>query len=108
MRHDPPQCSYITSASHAYRGANTFGQLGLGDTDPRGTNTAEMGDNLPAVELGSSQVPVAIALGGAHACALLSDGSLKCWGANNFGQLGQGDSAARGDEPNEMGDNLMP
>jgi alpha-tubulin suppressor-like RCC1 family protein len=33
---------------------------------------------------------VSLALGGAHACAVLSDGTVACWGANDAGQLGDG------------------
>ena len=29
-----------------------------------------------------------ISLGGPHTCALLNDGTMKCWGSNNFGQIG--------------------
>jgi len=36
----------------------------------------------------------------AHTCALPRDGRVKCWGADPCGQRG------RGDEPDEMGDNL--
>ncbi|RMF60337.1 MAG: hypothetical protein D6746_07015, partial [Bacteroidetes bacterium] len=43
--------------------------------------------------------------GGERTCAVLSDGSLKCWGYN-FGRLGLGDQAHRGDDPGEMGTNL--
>ncbi len=33
---------------------------------------------------------VGLALGSTHSCALLDDGSTKCWGQNNWGQLGNG------------------
>lgn len=40
---------------------------------------------------------------GSHSvCALLNSQQFKCWGNNDFGQLGIGDTAHRGDEPNEM------
>jgi hypothetical protein len=32
----------------------------------------------------------------------------KCWGYDVYGFLGQGDTLARGDGPNEMGQNLYP
>ncbi|MEM1349361.1 MAG: hypothetical protein AAGI01_12440 [Myxococcota bacterium] len=34
--------------------------------------------------------PVAIAAGGASSCALLDDSTVKCWGSNTQGQLGNG------------------
>lgn len=79
-------------------GNNTKGQLGLGDNQLR---------KLPArVSLGEGR-PVAVALGGYHACALLQaaadDTLVKCWGDGAFGQLGLGDEAPRGDEAREMG-----
>jgi alpha-tubulin suppressor-like RCC1 family protein len=53
-----------------------------------------------------SRAFVAIAGGDDHTCAILNDGSVKCWGANTEGQLGLGDTINRGDDPDEMGDSL--
>jgi alpha-tubulin suppressor-like RCC1 family protein len=65
-----------------------------------------MGDNLPAIDLGTGRTATAISLGGSYTCALLDNASVKCWGYGGNGQLGLGDSNHRGDSPNEMGDNL--
>jgi E3 ubiquitin-protein ligase HERC3 len=82
-------------------GANTFGQLGLGDTATRGDNPSELGTNLPVVSLGFA--PSVVSAGGNHTCALSSAGVAKCWGNNSSGQLGLGDTLARGDAAGEMG-----
>jgi alpha-tubulin suppressor-like RCC1 family protein len=81
-----------------------FGFLGLGDTTSRGDLPNEMGDNLPAIDLGSGVSVRAITLGDDHTCALLNGGSVKCWGVG--GELGAGDIVSRGSAPNQMGDNL--
>ena len=71
-----------------------------------GDNPGEMA-NLPTLDLGSGLTAMALADRGlAFECAILSDHSVKCWGYNGYGQLGLGDVEARGDNPNEMGDNL--
>lgn len=87
-------------------GHNSFGQLGYGDTNYRGDNLGDMGNNLPYVDLGYNLPIVKIASGNEHTCVVFSDSKVKCWGANTFGQLGLGDSNNRGDNPGEMGTNL--
>jgi alpha-tubulin suppressor-like RCC1 family protein len=37
-------------------------------------------------------LPVDIVVGGQHACVLFSDGSIRCFGKNDHGQLGKGDT----------------
>jgi len=59
---------------------NSYAQLGLGDTEWRGYYRNDMGDNLPAVSLGTGLTAAAIACGGKHSCALLSNAQIKCWG----------------------------
>jgi len=44
---------------------------------PHGT---QMGDALPAVNLGEGRTVTALALSGSFSCALLDDGGVKCWG----------------------------
>jgi alpha-tubulin suppressor-like RCC1 family protein len=101
-------CALLDGGAVKCWGANTSGQLGLGDTEQRGDEPGEMGDALPEVQLGLGRTAQEIDAGGAFACALLDDANVKCWGANDpvAFQLGLS-SDARGDEPGEMGD-AMP
>ena len=101
-------CALLDDGTVKCWGYNYLGHLGLGDTQNRGDDPGEMGDNLPAVDLGTGKAATAITVGYDHTCALLADGSVKCWGHNGFGQLGQGHTNALGDDPDEMGDNLPP
>ena len=99
-------CARLDNGSVKCWGLNNLGQLGLGDKANRGGQPDEMGDNLPAVSLGTGRTAVEIVAGDYHICARLDNGGLKCWGYNSDGQLGLGDTANRGDQLNEMGDNL--
>jgi alpha-tubulin suppressor-like RCC1 family protein len=85
-------------------GENYNGTLGLGDRDDRGDNPGEMGDSLPAVNLGTGKTALAVSAGDGYTCALLNDHTVKCWGTTIFGQTGTG--VERGTSPGSMGDNL--
>ncbi|EFJ48225.1 hypothetical protein VOLCADRAFT_91374 [Volvox carteri f. nagariensis] len=93
-------------------GSNDRGQLGMGDKRSRGLLPSEMGALLPFVDLGSGLevTQLVTGAGAAHTCALLQPGSLlKCWGADDVGQLGaQRIGSSTGDEPGEMGAFLKP
>lgn len=84
-------------------GANTVGALGLGDTNARGDDAGEMGDALPFVDVGGFVGRIESNASGSHTCAWFESGRVKCWGSNGTGQLGLGDTNARGDEAGEMG-----
>ena len=87
-------------------GAASFGQLGYGDNKTRGNSPGDLGDNLPEVALGKQSFSK-IAVGSNHVCAISADNSkLKCWGQNEFGNLGLGDTVDRGNKIGQMGDNL--
>ena len=62
-------------------GINDRGQLGDGTQLLRRT---------PVDVLGLSGGVAAIGAGRAHTCALTGAGGMKCWGANQFGELGDG------------------
>ncbi len=99
-------CALLAGGAVKCWGGNAMGQLGLGDVANRGDGPAEMGDALPAVDLGTAAVAVSLAAGDYHSCAWLDDGRVKCWGRNQYGSLGLGDVEDRGDEPGEMGEQL--
>merc|ERR1712129_380391 len=101
-------CAHLDDRSLKCWGQNSYGNLGYGDTTDRGVGGLwgrQMGDYLPTVELGIGSDLVLLALGEGYTCAA-SSGGAKCWGRNDCGQLGYGDTVLRGNEPGEMGDNL--
>jgi alpha-tubulin suppressor-like RCC1 family protein len=75
-------------------GANEHGQLGQGHTEPVGDDEAPQ--QVPTLELGAAAID--IAAGAQHACAVLQDGSVRCWGRGQAGQLGHGDIESIGDD----------
>ncbi|MCP3098974.1 hypothetical protein LZ198_08800 [Myxococcus sp. K15C18031901] len=99
-------CALLDEGAVKCWGYNVDGQLGLGFQSNRGNTQGSMGDELPTVDLGTGRTATAIAAGRAHTCAILDDGAVKCWGNNEYGQLGLGDKEDRGEGLGEMGDAL--
>ncbi len=70
-------------------GVNTYEQLGIvGNTTDRDTPT-----DITALGNDASSTPYtakSLAVGYEHVCAILNDDKVKCWGRNNFGQIGGG------------------
>jgi alpha-tubulin suppressor-like RCC1 family protein len=99
-------CAVLDSGAVKCWGAGSYGTLGLGDTKARGYAPNELGDALPAVDLGTGRTALAVSAGSSHTCAVLDTGAVKCWGRGAEGPLGLGDDKTRGDNPKEMGDAL--
>jgi cysteine-rich repeat protein len=80
-------CALHTNGTVKCWGHNNFGQLGDGTTTTRYQPT--FADGSPALVTGIATA-IQIAVGYEHACALLADGTAKCWGSHNDGELGDG------------------
>lgn len=99
-------CALLTTGSLKCWGRNDSAQLGLEDTANRGDGAGEMGNALDPVDLGLLAIPTAVSAGRLHTCVILLGGAVKCWGLNDQGQLGLGDTDTRGNAPGEMGNDL--
>ena len=74
-------CALTNAGGLSCWGYNQYGQLGDGTT----TNSS-----IPIAVSGATSGVAAVATGSHHACALGTDGSVRCWGLNANGQLGSG------------------
>ena len=83
---DSFSCALLNDGTVKCWGINGSGQLGDSTTTNRSTSVAVQG-------LGG--VVTAIAVGLNHSCALLNDGTIKCWGSNNNGKLGDNSTTNR-------------
>ena len=74
-------CALTTAGGVQCWGSNSYGKLG---------NTTTINSNVPVGVSGLGSGVTQIAGGTHHNCALLADSSVRCWGFNSFGQLGNG------------------
>jgi alpha-tubulin suppressor-like RCC1 family protein len=79
---DQHTCGLTDTGGVKCWGWNVYGQLGDGTWTRKRVRPVDVSGLTSGV--------AAIAAGGDHACALTTAGSVKCWGANGEGQLGDG------------------
>lgn len=77
----PAVCGVTTDDRVACWGNNNYGQAGDGSVDTY---------KKAPVYVADLQGVASVAVGQNSACAVLKTGSVKCWGRNNAGQLGDG------------------
>ena len=81
-------CALMNDHTVQCWGDNRWGQLGDGTTTARLRPTLVSGlSNVTGISVGSLLLPLLFNTY-SFSCALKSDGSVWCWGADNFGQLG--------------------
>jgi alpha-tubulin suppressor-like RCC1 family protein len=86
-------CALLSGGTVECWGANSVGELGNGTTTAPDTcifgNLSGASCYPTPVAVGGLKGATAISVGGV-ACALLSGGTVECWGDNELGQLGNG------------------
>ena len=86
-------CALLDNGDVKCWGSDEYGQLG--DGGPLWYSSSPTDLNAPsttAIDLGAGRTAIAIAAGSYHTCAILDNGDVKCWGWDNYGQLGDGGS----------------
>ena len=87
-------CALFSGGTVRCWGIGTDGRRGSGDNNSLGSNTGEM-QNIQDINFGAGKYAIAISLDLYGGCALMGDRSVKCWGYNGAGNLGQGDTTSR-------------
>ncbi len=99
-------CALLDNASVKCWGNGNSGKLGTENDSDIGNGALEM-NSLGAINLGTSRTAKKIEAYDNHTCVILDNDELKCFGNNEYGQLGQGTTdSSIGDQSGDMGDSL--
>jgi alpha-tubulin suppressor-like RCC1 family protein len=79
-------CAVTTTGAMSCWGYNGVGQLG---------DTTKVAKRVPTAVSGMSAGVATVGLGQAHTCAVTTVGALKCWGDNQYGEIGDGTMTER-------------
>ena len=79
-------CALISDGTVTCWGAGGYGQLGTGDNNDSNIPVAVTGGAL------ENKTVTQIDTGNDYTCALISDGTVTCWGLGAYGQLGTGNT----------------
>ena len=93
-------CALLDDATVRCWGTGFGGKLGYGNVTTIGDN--ETPGSVGPVDLGIGRTATAVTAGGYHSCALLDNGTVRCWGAGTTffgsGHLGYGNTNQIGDD----------
>ncbi len=88
-------CAILTDGTLECWGRNHRGQVGAGDTNDY--------DTPQDISVGSGRTAKTVRIGLFNICAILDDNSLKCWGDNQYGQVGIGNTTSPQSAPQTVG-----
>ncbi|GAB5368744.1 hypothetical protein AAMO2058_001346300 [Amorphochlora amoebiformis] len=99
-------CAHMVNDQVRCWGRGRLGALGQENDKNLGDNVGEIG-RMKDINLGKSRHIKSLSVGNHHACALLDNHKVVCWGYGGNGQLGIGNNKNIGDDGDEMGPNLV-
>jgi alpha-tubulin suppressor-like RCC1 family protein len=95
-------CAIVGSGSVYCWGGDYYGELGDGSIGEGGPTPVKVSGIETAVAITLGDWPGDFSYAAGYACALLADGSVRCWGDNELGQLGDGTSGESSRVPVEV------